>query len=143
MTASFLINRTPSALLNGKTPYEILFGKHPNYSIFRTFGCLCYAHVHRRDKDKFGDRSRKCIFVGYPFGQKGWRVYDIEREEYFVSCDVVFSEHVFPYGEEETSFSIVPVARHEQVVVDDEFIDERVESTTARESNVENESDPP
>lgn len=39
LTASYLINRTPSVLLNGKTPYEILLGKQPNYEYFKTFGC--------------------------------------------------------------------------------------------------------
>lgn len=83
-------------LLNGKTPYEILFGKQA-YANFWTFGCLCYTNLIRRDKDKFGERSRECVFVGYPFGHKGRRVYDLERKEYFVSRDVLFPEHIFPY----------------------------------------------
>lgn len=29
---------------------------------------LCASFL--RDKDTFGSRSRKCIFVGYPFGKK-------------------------------------------------------------------------
>lgn len=29
LTGSFLINRTPTRLLDGKTPYEILFGEPP------------------------------------------------------------------------------------------------------------------
>ncbi|XP_019053692.1 PREDICTED: uncharacterized protein LOC109114853 [Nelumbo nucifera] len=63
----------------------------------RVFGCLCYAHWSPRDNDKFGERSRKCVFVGYPYGKKGWHVYDVERGEYFVSRDVVFHENIFPY----------------------------------------------
>ena len=42
--AIFLINRTPTTLLNGKSPFDILFGSSPDLSILRTFGCLCYAH---------------------------------------------------------------------------------------------------
>lgn len=73
-----MINRTPSQVLDGKTPYELLHGAAPVYSVLRVFGCLAYAHRRSRDKDKFGERSRQCIFVGYPFGKKAWRLYDLE-----------------------------------------------------------------
>jgi len=36
------------------------------------------------------------MFIGYPFGKKGWKVYDIETGEVFVSRDVIFHEAVFP-----------------------------------------------
>jgi len=89
-------------LLNGKTPYEMLFGKVPSYKHVRVFGCLCYAYNLNRDKDKFVSRSRKCVFVGYPFEKKGWRLYDLETKEYFISRDVVFTETEFPYANEKT-----------------------------------------
>ena len=44
LTAVHLINRTPTALLKKKTPYEILFGTTPSYNTIRTFCCLCFAH---------------------------------------------------------------------------------------------------
>ena len=53
LTAGYLINTTPSVLLNGKSPYEILFGQKPSYQSVRIFGCLCYSHNLNRDKDKF------------------------------------------------------------------------------------------
>lgn len=59
------------------------------------FGSLCYTHKQARDKDKFGHRSRSCVFVGYSFGKKGWKVYDLEKEEFLVSRDVVFQETFF------------------------------------------------
>lgn len=56
--------------------------------------------MHRlsRDKDKFGERGRLCIFVGYVLSKKGRKVYDIEKNDFLVSRDVVFSEDVFPYA---------------------------------------------
>ena len=96
LAACHLINRTPSILLKTKSPYEILFGKVPSYDVIRVFGCLCYAHNQRHKGDKFASRSRKCIFVGYPFGKKGWKLYDLETHEYFVSRDVKFFEKEFP-----------------------------------------------
>lgn len=71
LTAGYLINRTPSMILGGKTPYERLFGQPPGYENLRSFGCLCFAHRIDRTKDKFGERSRECVFLGYPHGKKG------------------------------------------------------------------------
>lgn len=93
----YLINRTPSKVLDGKTPYELMYGTTPSYDAVKTFGCLSFAHKATRDKDKFGERSRKCVFVGYPYGQKGWKLFDLETEQFFVSRDVVFNEEVYPY----------------------------------------------
>jgi len=90
------MNRTPSRVLNGKTPYEALFHSTTSYDRIRVFGCLCYAYNLQRRKDKFGKRSKRCIFVGYPHGKKGSKVYDIETGEIFVSRDVIFHEDVSP-----------------------------------------------
>jgi len=50
-------------------------------------------------KDKFASRSKRCIFLGYPFGKKGWKVYDLETQEIFVSRDVKFCEDKYPFEE--------------------------------------------
>jgi len=36
--------------------------------------------------------------VGYPYGQKGWKLYDLEKHKIFMSRDVVFYEHVYSYS---------------------------------------------
>ncbi|CAA7020467.1 unnamed protein product [Microthlaspi erraticum] len=64
------------------------------------FGCLAFAHNQRRGGDKFESRSRRCLFVGYPFDKKGWNLFDLETEEVFVSRDVIFVEDVFPLRHE-------------------------------------------
>lgn len=43
--------------------------------------------------------------MGYPHEKKGWRLYDLETMEFFVSRDVVFSESKFPFSAE-TSTSV-------------------------------------
>lgn len=101
-TATHLINLTPTPLLKGLSPHEVLFEQKPSYQHLRVFGSSCYVHRRARDKDKFGERSRHCIFFGYPFGKKGWRVYDLDRNEFLVSCDVVFQENVFPLAKQDS-----------------------------------------
>jgi len=59
---------------------------------------LCFAHYKLKGKDKFASRSRKCLFVGYPRSQKGWKLYDLDTREFFVSQDVDFQEHIFPFA---------------------------------------------
>ena len=97
LAAAHLFNRTPTPPLQNKTPFEILFQKPPMFDAIRTFGCLCFAHNQKTQGDKFASQSRKCVFVGYPFGQKGWRVYDLDAKVFFVSRDVKFVEEVFPF----------------------------------------------
>lgn len=97
LTAAVLINYTPSRLLSGKSPYEVLFGRQPNYDNLRVFGSLCYAHWTSRPIDKFNDRAKRCIFLGYPPGRKAWKVFDLESQQLFESRDVTFYEQHFPF----------------------------------------------
>lgn len=41
LTASHLISCNPFYVLDGHIPYDMWFGKKPNYDQIRTFGCLC------------------------------------------------------------------------------------------------------
>jgi len=97
LTAAYLINRTPTPLLQGKTPFELLYNRPPPVNHIRVFGCICYVHNQKHGGDKFESRSNKSIFLGYPFAKKGWRVYNFETGVISVSRDVVFRETEFPF----------------------------------------------
>ncbi|KAG7539387.1 Reverse transcriptase RNA-dependent DNA polymerase [Arabidopsis suecica] len=105
LTAAYLINRTPTPLLQGKTPFELIYHRPPPLNHVRVFGCVCYAHNQKHGGDKFASRSNKSIFLGYPFAKKGWRVYNIETGKISVSRDVVFSETEFHFSDLDFSSS--------------------------------------
>nr|GLL19625.1 uncharacterized protein LOC109181269 [Ipomoea trifida] len=80
----------------------ILIKRTPQYGHLRVFGCLAYATTVG-PKSKLDARAKKCIFLGYTNGTKGYKVYDLITKELFVSRDVAFYEHVFPLQQDNSS----------------------------------------
>ncbi|GKA14853.1 putative RNA-directed DNA polymerase, partial [Tanacetum coccineum] len=98
LTATYLINRLPSSVLNGKSPYDMIYNSCPKLSHIRMFGCLCFATV-LNNHDKLTNRSEKCVMMGYSSSQKGYRLYSLDRHQFLVSRDVKFFESIFPFKE--------------------------------------------
>lgn len=99
LTTAYIINKLPTRILGNKRPHEILLGKTPSYDHFRVFGCLAYAHDSLYKQDKFGEKGRPCVFLGYPMGQKGYKLYDLKNEKIYTSHNVTFIENQFPFGD--------------------------------------------
>ncbi|GJZ31850.1 retrotransposon protein, putative, ty1-copia subclass [Tanacetum coccineum] len=71
-TATRILNMVPTKKVD-KTPYELWYGKVPNLSYLKIWGCE--ALVKRDTPDKLQQRSVKCIFIGYPKEMMGYYFY--------------------------------------------------------------------
>jgi hypothetical protein len=67
-TAVYVLNRAPTKALNNKTPFESWFGRKPNVSHLRIFGCTASVKLTGPSLSKLSDRSRKMVFIGYEAG---------------------------------------------------------------------------
>ena len=94
-TAVYLRNRSPTTSLKGVTPFECLFGQKPDVSNLKVFGCLAFAHIPKNQRSKFDEKSKKAVFVGYPDGTKGYKLYDLSTNRFIRSRDVIFAENEF------------------------------------------------
>jgi hypothetical protein len=88
-TACYLINRSPSIVIDKKTPIEVWSGSLVDYSQLRVFGCTAYAHV---DNGKLEPRAIKCIFLGYQSGVKGYKLWNPQTQKVVISRNVIFNE---------------------------------------------------
>ncbi|OIW16772.1 hypothetical protein TanjilG_05506 [Lupinus angustifolius] len=99
--AVYLINRQPSQFLKNKCPYEILYNHELNLLNIKVFGCLCFASTLTHNRKKLDPRARKCVFLGFKQGTKGYIMFDYMNKETFLSRNVSFYENIFPFKNEE------------------------------------------
>ena len=109
-SAVYLINRTPSSVLNFRKPLDAL-SDHctlPPVVLLapRVFGCVVYVHIHPHQRSKLDSRALKCVFVGYGMNQKGYRCYHSSSRKFYVSLDVVFHEKELFYAPSTTDSSL-------------------------------------
>lgn len=88
-TSVYLINITPSTANDGNVPEQLWLNKEPGYSHLRRFGSVVYIHV---DQGKLKPRALKGIFIGYPQGVKGYKVWLLEDRKCVISRNSVFTE---------------------------------------------------
>lgn len=69
------------------------------------FGSLCFASTLSKGRNKFAARSRRSVFLGCPMGVKGYKLLDLHTQEIFISWDVIFYEHIFPFKHLSSTFS--------------------------------------
>jgi len=119
-----IINMLPTPVLNDFSPHEMLYKTTVDFNQLKVFGSLCYSSTLSTNRKKFDPRASKCVFIGFKRGTKGYVLLNIQSREIFVSRDVVFYEHIFPYQRvEDTSNKIdSPNIVHQNPFIEDQPI---------------------
>lgn len=89
-TAVFVLNRTGTSPTEGKTPYELWYGKSFDIKWLQVFGSKVYVHVPKCKRRKWDNKSKPGIFVGYSDTTKGYRIYIPCDRKVEISCNVIF-----------------------------------------------------
>ena len=89
VTTVYILNRSPTKALDGRTPFEAWHGRKPAVSHLQVFSCLVFAkglgHISKLD-----DRSTSGVFIGYVEGSKAYHILDSKTQRVRMARDVVF-----------------------------------------------------
>ena len=91
-TVSFIINRSPSSTIDFKILEEVQSGKLVDYSSLNFCCCPAYVHVQSGERSKLDSKSRKCAFLSFERGVKGYKLWDPISKKTLTSKDVIFDE---------------------------------------------------
>jgi Reverse transcriptase (RNA-dependent DNA polymerase) len=86
--------------LKWKSPFEVIMGRRPDLSKFRTFGCRVWVRPHGGRKRKLIDNARKGRFLGYKSTMKNILYQDETtheiKEAFHVQFDEAFNDLLEP-----------------------------------------------
>ncbi|BBG99846.1 hypothetical protein Prudu_009672 [Prunus dulcis] len=96
LAATYLINRTPSRVLDFKIPLDVLCSYTSLVLVSKLppkmFGCVAYVHVYFHQWSKLDSYAFRCVFIGYSTTQKGYKCYHPPSQKVYVTLDVTFHE---------------------------------------------------
>lgn len=86
-TSAYIRNISPTASLDGITPYEAWFGFKSRVKHLRVFGSICYALILKEKRTKLDSRSLKCTMIGYSDEKKGYQILSNGKKFCEQGCD--------------------------------------------------------
>jgi hypothetical protein len=91
VTAVYILNRSSTKALNGRTPYKAWHGCKSAVSHLWVFDCLAFVkelgHIGKLD-----DRSTLGVFIGYAEGSKAYHILDPGTQRVRTTHNIVFDE---------------------------------------------------
>jgi len=126
--AFYIINRIPSIVIKGNTPYELLHKETPDLTNLKTFGSLCFISTLKRNRSKLNPRAKQCVFLGYREGTKGYVTFDIKTREIAISRNIIFYENIFPYNREQNNFNTLFEEPVKQDITDNDIHNQQTQN---------------
>ena len=83
-------------LLQNCSPYTLLYDFKPDLQDLKTFGSPCYVSILISNRGKFESRAKKCLFLGFKFGFRGYVIMDLESKQIYVLRNITFFDHILP-----------------------------------------------
>jgi hypothetical protein len=114
--ANYIQNRSPHIYVKDQTPFRAWTNNKLEVTHFHVFSSRAWAQIPSEKRKALDPQSNTCIFVGYPYGVKGYRFIDPSMDQLIIERSVQFEE----------SISHAPQELHSDVFVlppvqDDEF----------------------
>ncbi len=95
ITAAYLLNRTPSAALMGRTPLEVSAGEKPDLMKMKVFGCKAFVQIPKpQRRSKLNPMAWQGMMVGYSTNSPEWITLDSRTNNLRKAYSVVFLEDV-------------------------------------------------
>ena len=109
-------NRLPTCANDGKAPYERYFGRVPDVSHLRRWGCVAHVHIDEGLRNKLESRTRACYFVEYLDTEEGderegWLFYEPSLKKFIEGVQVHW------YEQHTLRDSSMPWAEHERLAL--------------------------
>lgn len=95
-TTCYLINKSPTSALVDKMSMEAWSGHTPSLRHLIVFGFEEYAHVQKEKRTKLENKAMKCIFIGYNYDVKGYKLWDLVAQKAIHSRSDIFREIKYP-----------------------------------------------
>ncbi|KAL3702030.1 hypothetical protein R1sor_020052 [Riccia sorocarpa] len=107
----YILNRTPTRAVDGKTSKEAFTGVKPDVSDLRVFGCKAYVLIPKELRTKLDDCSKVCTFMSYSTESKAYRLIDCNGK-------IVISNHMIFAENDQVESKGVSVDNDPEIVVD-------------------------
>ena len=100
-TCVYMLNRSSTKGVKGKTPYGKWNERKPNVSHLKIFGSVVFVKTTGR-LSKLEDRSKCMLFMGYEAGSKAYKCLDPTNFKIHISRDVIFDvKKSFKFSEQD------------------------------------------